>query len=60
VEGLEQDAEKILGYFGRDFIVPEMKQHAIISMQQAMIPSLAWQMQQKPQFQPPAYPLAIP
>jgi hypothetical protein len=40
VEGLEQDAEKILNYLGRDFILPEMKQHAIITRQQALIPHL--------------------
>lgn len=47
VKGLEQDAAKIIEYFGREFILPEMKQHAVISMQQAMIPHLIWQMQQK-------------
>lgn len=57
VEGLEQDAEQILNYFGRDFILPEMKQHAIITMQQAMMPQLAWQMQQSQQH---TYPLALP
>ena len=56
VEGLEQDAEKILRYFGHDFIAPEMKQHAILSLQQAMIPHLALQMQQIRQ---PVYELAI-
>jgi len=57
VEGLEQDVVKILDYFGKDFIAPEVKQHAIISMQQALLPHLAWQMQQTPEFQQPAYPL---
>lgn len=57
VEGLVQDAEKILNYFGQDFIAPEVKQHAIISMQQALLPHLAWQIQQTPHFQQPAYPL---
>ena len=57
VEGLVQDAEKILNYFGRDFIAPEVKQHAIISMQQNLLPHLAWHMQQVQQFQAPVYPL---
>lgn len=46
VEGLEQDAPKILEYFGQDFILPEMKQHALISMQQAMMQHYVQQMQQ--------------
>lgn len=54
VEGLEQDVVKILEYFGKDFIAPEAKQHAMITMQQALIPHLAWQVQQ------PVYPIAIP
>jgi len=54
VEGLEQDVMKILEYFGQDFIAPEVKQHAMITMQQALMPHLAWQMQQ------PVYPIAIP
>jgi len=57
VEGLEQDAEKILNYFGRDFILPEMKQHALITMQQALMPHLSLQMQQ---MEPPALPLMLP
>lgn len=57
VEGLEQDVVKILDYFGKDFIAPEVKQHAVITMQQALLPHLAWQMQQSPQFQQPVYPL---
>jgi len=54
VEGLEQDALKILEFFGKDFIAPEAKQHAIITMQQSMMPQLLWQMQQ------PVNPIAIP
>lgn len=46
VEGLEQDVMKILEYFGKDFIAPEVTQHAIITMQQNFMPHLAWQMQQ--------------
>ena len=46
VQGLEQDVEKILNYFGQDFILPEMKQHAILAMQQAMTSQLLVQMQQ--------------
>lgn len=57
VEGLEQDVVKILGYFGKDFIAPEVKQHAIITMQQNLLPHLAWQMQQTPQFQQSSYPV---
>lgn len=57
VEGLEQDTEKILNYFGRDFILPEMKQHALITMQQALMPHLSLQMQQ---MGPPALPLVLP
>jgi len=45
-EGLEQDAIKILNYFGHDFITPEINQHSIFAMQQALLPHLAWQMQQ--------------
>ena len=56
VEGLEQDVEKILNDFGCDFIAPEMKQHSIITMQQAMMPHLVRQMQQMQQFQSTAYP----
>jgi len=46
VEGLEQDAPKILEYFGQDFILPEMKQHALISIQQTMMQQYVQQMQQ--------------
>lgn len=46
VEGLEQDVMKILEYFGKDFIAPEVKQHAVITNQQNLMPHLAWQMQQ--------------
>lgn len=56
VEGLEQDVMKILEYFGKDFIAPEVKQHAVITMQQALMPHLAWQMQQ---MQQPVYPVAV-
>jgi len=52
VEGLEQDVMKILDYFGKDFIAPEVKQHAVITMQHNLMPHLAWQMQQ------PVYPVA--
>lgn len=58
VEGLEQDVMKILEYFGKDFIAPEVKQHAVITMQQALLPHLAWQMQQAPAFQQPIFPVA--
>lgn len=58
VEGLEQDVVKILEYFGRDFILPEAKQHAVVAMQEAMMAQIAWQMQQP--IQPSAIPLAIP
>ncbi|MDU0460636.1 MAG: hypothetical protein RW306_18050 [Geobacteraceae bacterium] len=51
VEGLEQDVVEILDYFGKDFIAPEVKQPTIISMQQDLLPHLAWQMQQTPPFQ---------
>lgn len=54
VHGLEQDVEKILEYFGKDYILPEMKQHAILAMQQAMTSQLLWQMQQ------PAFPVQLP
>lgn len=54
VEGLEQDAPKILEYFGQDFILPEMKQHAVISMQQAMLQHYLQQMQQ------PVFPVQLP
>lgn len=57
VEGLEQDVEKILNYFGKDFIGPEVKQHAVITMQHAMMSQLAFQMQQVPPFHQPTYPL---
>jgi len=57
VEGLEQDVIKILDYFGKDFIAPEVKQHAVFAMQQALLPHLAWQMQQLPSFQQPQYPV---
>jgi hypothetical protein len=54
---LEQDVVKILDYFGKDFIAPEVKQHTVITMQQAMMSQLAFQMQQVPPFQQPTYPL---
>jgi len=47
VEGLEQDALKILNYFGQDFIMPEIKQHAIVTMHESLVPQLILQMQQQ-------------
>jgi hypothetical protein len=57
VEGLEQAAEKILNYFGPDFIAPEMKQHVLLSMQQAMMSQFAFQMPPQPMFHQPIFPL---
>lgn len=37
---MEQDVVKIPDYFGKDFIAPEVKQHAVITMQQALLPHL--------------------
>lgn len=54
VHGLEQDVEKILNYFGQDFILPEMKQHAILAMQQAMTSQLLYHLQQ------PVIPVQLP
>lgn len=54
VDGLEQDALKILNYFGQDFIMPEIKQHAIVAMHESLAPHLAWQMNQ---MQQAAYPV---
>jgi integrase len=52
VEGLERDIEKILNYFGSDFIAPEVRQHAIVAMQQNLLTHLAFQM---PQSQHPVF-----
>jgi integrase len=55
VDGLEQDAENILTYFGSDFIAPELKQHTIMSLQQVMMQQTLMQ-QLAIQMQQPVYP----